>query len=1055
MNRERTAAPRAVWAPSWEGPWTYARRVPPVGPDGGDGDLRTRERRALARPLADEIVRGRLIDMLAERWNVRLVAVVAPGGYGKSTALAQAIRDNDSDPTGIDAYARCRASQLSAADIANDLLASLGAKPLGRGADGVAAVAAIDSAVADASPNDVCLHLDDVHLLADIEGGEAFLDVLLNDLPFNGHLVIAGRSMPAIKTSRLVAADQMIEIGLDGLRFDDGEVGQLAERHGASAEDAASAAGWPALSRLALVVGPGVARDYLLEEVLDGLTASQRLGIAAAVVAGSADASLLADCGCSDSVSDLIAEVPLLVDLGGGAVGAHDLWQDVLVSVADSDTIGGIVEHVVDRRAAAGAHYEAVDIALAARRWDLAEREIHQAIIDEDADLSIELVDRWIDVSPPELNESISVRMLMAFRLRMIGDFQGAAAGFAALVDEAKATADIEVETTVCWQLGVMTWFSQEPERLQEIRQWSKSIIERGGTRMAETTAVSRVGAAEMRGDFAAALKAYQESGVEHEIALRHSSSLAMLIGDSVTARAINQRMLREFPKPIVLGQARYTEWQCGEPDQLLEVRTGRQRSLGNHRNDFLMLFFDEMIGASLGEPPAADEIARLAWGRSRERTFVAIAHAARDLIVDDEDVAADAFERRLVEIGLDDPLLRGEVLRFLPYSYVLSPSARTWIDESAPLGPLHLRTIELAKFLLRLRTDPGSAPECPAGNGEILTWLPLPWSIEIAVRLAEQGSRRGYELAEYLADVCGARAHVELRRLAAGHPDLAVGATAILSAVPAPPAGPIRIDTANGCVVADDGPVEQITRLRVRQVMQILAVRSEVQRSELIEMVWPGIESSKARPNLRATLLHLRRALEPGRQSKEASFHVRLRGERLWLQRSGLLSCDVWETQEALDAGQAAASAGRDHEALEAYRRALALWQPGSCPDVRDIDSIAPELRALDLAVQRAGSWAAERLLSQGEHEQAAQLAGGLLERDRYDERAHDIVIGAHLVNDDLAGARRSIDVCMRRLAELGVRPGSGTSMLVRRYERRTGGVVDLTPIRGAAAGG
>lgn len=997
--------------------------------------------------------------MLAERWNVRLVAVIAPGGYGKSTALAQSIRDNDSDPSGIDAYARCRASQRSAADVANDLLAALGAGPVGRGADGVAAVAAIESAVADASPNDVCLHLDDVHLLGDIEGGEAFLDVLLSDLPFNGHLVIAGRSMPTIKTSRLVAADQMIEIGLDDLRFDDGEVEQLAVQHGASAEDAASAAGWPALSRLALVVGPGVARDYLLEEVLDGLTASQRLGIATASIAGSADASLLAACGCGDSVSDLVGAVPLLVDLGGGAVGAHDLWQEVLSSVVDDAVTRGIVEQVVDRRATAGAHYEAVDIAFAARRWDLAEREIHLAIIDDDANLTVDLVDRWIEASPPELRESTNLRLLAAFRLRLIGDIEGATAAFAALVDEVQAAGDIETETTVCWQLGVMTWFGHDPGRFREIRQWSKSIIERGGTRMAETTFVARVGAAEMKGDFAGAVQAYQQSGRDDEVALRHASSLAMLVGDTVTARSINERMVGMYPKPIVLGQARYTEWQCGEPDRLLERRSAQKVSLGNHRNDFLMLFYDAMIGASLGERPDATEIERLGWGRSRERTFVALAHAAAGLIDGDEATAAEYFERRLVEIGLDDPLMQGELLRFLPYSYVLSSAARAWIEDSAQLGPLHLRTIELARFLVRLRSGAGagagSAPECPSTDREILAWLPLPWSIEIAVRLAQRGGRRGYELAEYLADACGTRAHVELRRLSTEHPDLADGATAILGAVPAPPAGRIRIDTTNGCVIADDGSVEQITRLRVRQIVQILAIRSEVQRGELIEMVWPGVDAGKARPNLRATLLHLRRVLEPDRQSREASFHVRLRGERVWLQRSGLLSCDLWDTQDALEVGQAAASAGRDQEALDAYGQALQLWQLDSCSDVRDIDGIAADLRALDHAVQRAGCWVAERLLSQGKHEQAAEVASGLLGRDPYDERAHDIVIGAYLAHDDLAGTQRSIHVCLQRLDELGVQPGSGTSMLIRRYERRSGGAAGPTPIRGAAAGG
>ena len=190
-----------------------------------------------------------------------------------------------------------------------------------------------------------------------------------------------------------------------------------------------------------------------------------------------------------------------------------------------------------------------------------------------------------------------------------------------------------------------------------------------------------------------------------------------------------------------------------------------------------------------------------------------------------------------------------------------------------------------------------------------------------------------------------------------------------------------------------------------MRQVLQILALRSELQRSDLMEMVWPGLDRAKARPNLRATLLHLRRLLEPDRPSGEASFHVRLRGERVWLQRSALISCDLWETQAALEAGQTAASAGRDQEALEAYRKALGLWQVESCADVRDNDGVADELRALDHAVQRAGSRAAERLLSQGRSDEAATIASELLVRDPFDERAHDVAVGAHLATDDLAG--------------------------------------------------
>ena len=58
-------------------------------------------------PLLDELVRVRLVEALAGRFDVPITVVVAGAGFGKTTALAQAIRANDAAPRGIDTWVAC------------------------------------------------------------------------------------------------------------------------------------------------------------------------------------------------------------------------------------------------------------------------------------------------------------------------------------------------------------------------------------------------------------------------------------------------------------------------------------------------------------------------------------------------------------------------------------------------------------------------------------------------------------------------------------------------------------------------------------------------------------------------------------------------------------------------------------------------------------------------------------------------------------------------------------------------------------------------------------
>src|SRR5262245_1248707 len=76
--------------------------------------------------LRDELVRTRLVDALAARFDVPVMAVVAGAGFGKTTALAQALRANDAAPRGVDVWVACEAGDEDAGRLSSAILAGLG-----------------------------------------------------------------------------------------------------------------------------------------------------------------------------------------------------------------------------------------------------------------------------------------------------------------------------------------------------------------------------------------------------------------------------------------------------------------------------------------------------------------------------------------------------------------------------------------------------------------------------------------------------------------------------------------------------------------------------------------------------------------------------------------------------------------------------------------------------------------------------------------------------------------------------------------------------------------
>src|SRR5262249_39228124 len=207
-----------------------------------------------------------LVDARAGRWDVRVTAVLAGPGFGKSTALGQAMRLHDAEPRGVEAWLGCEPGDEDAYRLADRMCRALGGRPGSAGP-----LPDVLETLRATSPVDTCLIVDDVHELPAGSAGAALLAGLVRRLPAHAHLVLAGPALPPVPLARLRAADLVLDLGEADLAFTPAEAAVLARRAGRPAATVAALAGWPALVRLTLAAPAGVARDFLWEEVVHRL----------------------------------------------------------------------------------------------------------------------------------------------------------------------------------------------------------------------------------------------------------------------------------------------------------------------------------------------------------------------------------------------------------------------------------------------------------------------------------------------------------------------------------------------------------------------------------------------------------------------------------------------------------------------------------------------------------------------------------------------------------------------------------------------------------------
>jgi LuxR family maltose regulon positive regulatory protein len=179
-----------------------------------------------------QLQRTSLVDLLRARRDARIVSVVAPAGYGKTTLLAQwAKRDRrafawvsldeaDNDPVVLLTYV---AAALDATEpIDQKVFRGLNAPG---GSLWSVGLPRLGAALAVRRKPTV-LVLDDVHLLSSPQALDAIAALALV-VPERSQLVLSGRSEAAVPLARVRASGQLLEVGPAELAFTDAEARAL------------------------------------------------------------------------------------------------------------------------------------------------------------------------------------------------------------------------------------------------------------------------------------------------------------------------------------------------------------------------------------------------------------------------------------------------------------------------------------------------------------------------------------------------------------------------------------------------------------------------------------------------------------------------------------------------------------------------------------------------------------------------------------------------------------------------------------------------------------
>jgi DNA-binding SARP family transcriptional activator len=403
---------------------------------------------------------------------------------------------------------------------------------------------------------------------------------------------------------------------------------------------------------------------------------------------------------------------------------------------------------------------------------------------------------------------------------------------------------------------------------------------------------------------------------------------------------------------------------------------------------------------------------------------------AATVAVVAGAEDEAIALLARVPDRGVFFPPLDGTALL-----YVLRPELRPRYDALDLEGTHAQRRAFAAAFVAAREGDLEPQRRYPWPRDAVVRWFaPAPWLVEAAVYSAASGGNPPPELMERLGP---SQRHV-LRALAAS-PACAVATTAARFVATLPRAAPdpltvrvlgsLEVDVAG---VRSGAP--ELRRERVRSLLGLLVVRRSVRRVEAADILWPDLGSDQALGNLRVTLTHLLRLIEPRREKNAPSFFIHQENDSLTLHDDPALRVDLWEFEAAAAEAEELDRSGAPSLALEAHIHAVELWRGDLLADLASPEWLDFDRIRLGTMFLRAALRAGELLAARHEHGHAVVMAERAIAADPWAEAAYRLLASIQLERGDRSAARRVLEHLDSVLGQLGVQPGPETAALRQR---------------------
>ncbi len=242
------------------------------------------------------VERPRLLELLTKAGSYKLILLIAPAGYGKTTLALQYINrlnrpavwyqldSYDNDPAVFVQYLVTGIRQYLP-DYGRETLQILAQVQGNIGSSLRLVATSLVNGLAEPAAQGLILVLDDYHLIKE-PLIDRLLQELLEHLPGGVSVLLASRSAPGLILSRLRVAGELAALGFEELRFNSREIGEYLahSRQPLSNQQIADlelkTAGWPAalcllnqstpeISITLLNRGTAAVYDFLAAEILD------------------------------------------------------------------------------------------------------------------------------------------------------------------------------------------------------------------------------------------------------------------------------------------------------------------------------------------------------------------------------------------------------------------------------------------------------------------------------------------------------------------------------------------------------------------------------------------------------------------------------------------------------------------------------------------------------------------------------------------------------------------------------------------------------------------